>query len=506
MYVYAAVAVVIFLIFLFGIGVWTKKFVANSSDYLLAGREMSYGINMMGVVASGFAGTTIALAPGWGVIYGFWGTFAMAFCYAICGVCVYGLLFAKVIRRSGAYTLPEWLEMRYDYRVRRVLAITGFIGMIAVTANNVLALANVLTGYFGWSLYISIAIGVLTFMGFTYFSGMWGVSLTDFAQALIGCVGAPLLIIFCFKTFGGLDVTFRAWNGTFADYFTAGIGGTSLKMWGLAYPSGITIALNFGVFLVWGGQHYWIRMASARSEKQAQFGYVVAGVILFFVTLVIGMVGLYAGAHYGDMFTLTGGTIPPTSAYGYVISYFPPLVGVFLLVFALAASLSTAASTLIGSVSIAVKDIYPHFIHKNPSDKQLARAGRVATVVISLIAWGLAYYPGGTTFLFAFATAWMAPAGLMFALGLWWRRCTPTGAFVGAIIALICESAWALLDLFKVPVGGHVIGFYFHMGIVGLVTAIIPAVIVSLLTKPKYYGRPDWALKDPSAGQTAIRQ
>lgn len=495
---FAVIAVVIFLGILFGIGLWTKKFVANSSDYLLAGREMSYGINMMGVVASGFAGTTISLAPGWGVIYGFWGTFAFAFCYAICGVCVYGLLFARTIRRSGAYTLPEWLEMRYDYRVRRVLSITGFIGMIAVTANNVLALANVLSGYFAISLYVSIAIGVITFLGFTYFSGLWGVSLTDFVQALIGCVGAPLLIIACITTFGGVNANLQAWNGTFAGYFTSGIAGSSMKMFGWAYPSGITVLLNFAVFLVWGGQHYWIRMASARSEKQAKYGYIVAGVILFFITMLIGMVGLYAGANFGSAFTLAGGKIPPTSAYGYVIASFPKAVGAFLLVFALAASLSTAASCLIAAVSIAAKDIYPHFIHKNPDENQLTRASRAATVIISLMAWGLAYYPGGTTFLFAFATAWMAPAGILFALGLWWKRCTPTGAFAGAICALICESTWAVLDMTKLPIAGHPIGFYVHMGIVGLATAIIPAVIISFCTKPKYYGRPDWTLSDQS--------
>lgn len=491
---WAALFVGIFLVVLVGIGLWTKKFVASSSDFLLAGREMSWGINMMGVVASGFAGTTISLGPQLCLLYGFWGPIAFALCYAIFGVLLYGLLFAKAIRRSGAYTLPEWLEMRFDWRVRRVLSITGIIGMIAVTANNVLALANVISGYFGINLYISIAIGVITFLAFTAFSGMWGVSMTDFLQALLGCVGAPLLIILCVTTFGGLGEATSIWQGISGDFLTKGLAGASLSTGGLAYPSFLTMALNFGVFLVWGGQHYWTRMAGARNEKQAKSGYVVGGLILFFISIIIGVVGLYAGSFFGGEFTLMGGSLAPASAYGFIINHFPAAAGAFLLLFALAASLSSAASTLMGAINLAVKDIYPTFINKNPSEQKLRRASKIATVIISALAWAVAYYPGGTAFLFAFATAWMAPAGLMFILGLVWRRATATGAFVGALCALVTQTIYCALDLFKVPIGGAPISSYFHMSIMGIITGIIPAIIVSLCTKPKYYGRPDWAL------------
>lgn len=495
--IWTLITVAVFLALMVGLGVWTKKYIITSSDFLLAGREMSFGINMMGVVASGFAGTTISLAPAWTVMWGFKGWLAMGLCYGIFGVSLYGLLFARVIRRSGAYTLPEWLEMRFDYRTRRILSITGIIGMIAVTANNVLALANVISGYFSISLYISIAIGVITFMAFTYSSGMWGVSLTDFAQALIGIVGCPILIIGCLTQFGDLNSAFVAWQGTFAGGFmNGGINGGSLATWKITYPAFFTILLNFGVFLVWGGQHYWMRMAGARSEKQAQNAYLIAGFILFLITLVIASTGIFAGAYFPQQFTLLNGPVAPTAAYGFLIANFPAAMGSFLLLFALAASLSTAATTLMASVNIAVKDIYPHFIKKNPSDENLKNAGRWSTIIIGLLAWFLAYYPGGTTFLFAFATAWMAPAGLMFALGMWWRRCTPTAAFIGALCALIAESTWALMDILKIPFMGQPVASYPHLSILGVVCGIIPAVLVSYFTRPKYYGRPDWQLSE----------
>jgi SSS family solute:Na+ symporter len=115
--------------------------------------------------------------------------------------------------------------------------------------------------------------------------------------------------------------------------------------------------------------------------------------------------------------------------------------------------------------------------------------------VISLVTWGIAYYPGGVTFLTAFATAWMAPAGLLFAIGFIWRKCTPSAALAGAVCALILESVYVILDLFKIPVGGQPINSYFHLAIVGLGAALIPAIVATFFTKSKYYGDASWTLR-----------
>ena len=55
---------VIFCAFLLGAGLISKRWVKESSDFVLAGREISTPINVVGVIAIGFAGTTVTLAPG----------------------------------------------------------------------------------------------------------------------------------------------------------------------------------------------------------------------------------------------------------------------------------------------------------------------------------------------------------------------------------------------------------------------------------------------------------
>lgn len=498
----AIIALLIFLGIMFTIGLATRKFVKNASDFLLAGREMGLGLNLMGFIASGFAGTTVTLMPSFTMTYGLFGAIIYVGSFAGIGMVLYGVLFSKLIRRSGAYTISEWLEMRFGSNVRKVLSISALVGMIAVTANNCLSLANVLSGYFGWSLYLSIAIGVITFLFFTYLSGFWGVTLTDFVQAVIGCVGAPMLFIALIAQFGGFGANYDIWATTYnANFYWQGLAGSTLPGASIVYPSILTMFLALGVNLVWGGQHYWIRGASCRNEKTARNVYIVGAIVLLVIHVLIGMVGFYAAANFGEEFTLAGGEALPTMAYGLTIAKLPYFMGVFLLIFALAAALSTCSTTLIAAVSIGVKDIYPKFINKNPSESQMTRASRIATVIVALLSWALAYYPGGATFLFAFATAWMAPAGILMFIGMVWRRCTPAAAFAGAITALVVESVWAILDFLKVPLFGAPVASYVHISVVGLICTVVPAVIVTFFTRPKYYGEPGWTLKEVKKGR-----
>ncbi len=159
------------------------------------------------------------------------------------------------------------------------------------------------------------------------------------------------------------------------------------------------------------------------------------------------------------------------------------------MIFALAASLSTCAGTLVAAVSVAIKDVYQRFINKQADQSQLTKASRYATIIISLLTWLLAYYPQGTVFLFAFAVAWCAPAGILLILGIFWRRGTAAGAFAGAVCGVGFMSIWAIMDFFKIALMGRPVASYVHISIVGLVACIVPMILVSLFTKPNITAR-----------------
>jgi SSS family solute:Na+ symporter len=294
-------------------------------------------------------------------------------------------------------------------------------------------------------------------------------------------------------TFGSFSETLELWNsGTGFNFFTQGIRGNVLPLGTLTFPAVVTTILTTGISIAWGGQHYWMRVISARNEKQALFTVVVGGMMLFFVSFIIVVMGFFAGAHFHQ--DILAGTIPIDQMYGTLLRSIPSFAAVYFIVFAIAAAISTLSSLLIGCVQIAIRDFYKQFINRNPSDGQLTRASRIATVLICVTCWAMSLYPGGVVFLIAFASSWMAPAGYLTFFGIISRRLNATGAMVGTLIALVVMTTWSIFNLFNIPVGGQNIATYIHVVALIPIFLIVPAYIVSYLTESKYYGRKDWVL------------
>ena len=164
---------VIFCAFLLGAGLISKRWVKESSDFVLAGREISTPINVVGVIAIGFAGTTVTLAPGFTIQYGLLGGLGWGVIYSVCGLLIFGLLYSNFVRRSGAQTLPEFLEMRYDGHTRSVVAITAVIGMCGIMANNVVSSVDNIAAFTGWNRLAITAIIFAVIIVFTFVSGLW---------------------------------------------------------------------------------------------------------------------------------------------------------------------------------------------------------------------------------------------------------------------------------------------------------------------------------------------
>lgn len=475
-----AVLVVLFFVILIAVGYLVRKWVAGGSDFLLGSREISVFVNTMNLCAIAFAGTSLTLVPGFTVRYGAGASLFFIFCFTILGISGYGLLLARVARLSGAYTLPELLEMRYSRNTRAVLGILGFASLMGITANNVLSLANVVAGFAGWPLQVSITAGIVCFLAFTYFGGVWGVSISDLVQAIVCLIGGPVLVIALVSKFGPLGNVAKTWPGA-AGPFSSGVFG-SLPGLSPVYPSAFTFVLLYMIFLVWSSQHYFLRAACIRTAKGASQSFIWAGVLLFLMNCCLIPVGLYAGSRFPNLF-MPVGKLLPEAAYGKIMAELPYGVGAFLLVVGLAASLSTAAAVLLAAISVATRDIYQRFINPAAGEKEMLRAGRVITVVCSILLWLLCYFPGGPVFLFAFGTAWTGPAGILFVLGLIWPRMTEKGAFAGALCGAIVMTTWTALSLLKI----YPVDKIAHVGVVGLAATLVPGVIVSLVTRPKHY-------------------
>ena len=484
---------ILFIIFtgiLVSAGVLTRRWVSETSDYILAGREVSLLINIMGVAAIGFAGTTVSLSPGQAILYGIKGSIIWGTIYCAFGLMLYGLIFSNFIRRCGAQTLPEYLEMRYDGRVRNVVAFGTIIGLCGILANNIVTSVGIVSGFVGWPQEIVLAIVFAIILFFTFISGLWAATVTDFFQVSIGIIVVPLFLKMAIDKFGGIDFLQANWGG--GDVFAQGVTGMKMPILSIKYPSALTFILLFGAALVWGNNYYWLKIASCRNEKVARNSYVIAGLLLIAIFMIpLAFVGAYAGASIPEVFTLFGGAIAPTAAYGAFAKLFPPFVASIFIIGSVAASISTASTATLGASSTATRDIYQRMINPGADRAKTLRVSRIIMLLVGIFTWLLCYFPGGPIYLFAFANAWLVPPAVLLSFGAIWPKFNSNGALWGVVAGSITMAVLTLTDL----LGIFSIDKWTHLAIVGFVITVVVGVIASSMKPSKYYGRSDWNYK-----------
>lgn len=477
---------IVFCAFLLSAGLISKRWVKESSDFVLAGREISVPINMVGVIAIGFAGTTVTLAPGFTIQYGLTGGLAWGGIYSICGLLLFGLVYSNFIRRSGAQTLPEFLEMRYDGKTRSVVAITSVIGMCGIMANNVVSSVDNIAAFTGWSRLLITVVLFAIIIVFTFVSGLWATTITDLFQVLIGVIVVPTTFFLLLNRFGGIDAITANWSaGSFA---SQGFVGTIPGM-KLTYPSIFNFIICFAVALVWGNNYYWMKVANCRSEKVAKKSFVLAAILLLVIFMIpLCLIGGFMGAFYPDELTLNGGTILPTGTYGFVARTFVSLFGSLVVISAVAASISTASTSALGASAVANRDIYQRIINPNADAKKSLKMSKIIMLIIGVVTFVLCQFPGGPTYLFAFANCWLVPPAILLGLGAIWPKFNSKGALIGAISGMSAMVLFTILDLTKI----FSIGQYVYLATLGLVVTLVAALIGSLFGKPKYYGEAGW--------------
>lgn len=484
-----AVFVIIFIIFcafLLSAGLISKRWVKESSDFVLAGREISTPINTVGVCAIGFAGTTVTLAPGFTIQYGLLGGLGWGCIYAVCGLLIFGLLYANFIRRSGAQTLPEFLEMRYDGHTRSVVAITSVIGMCGIMANNVVSSVDNIAAFTGWNRLAITAIIFAVIIVFTFVSGLWATTITDLFQVLIGVIVVPATFFILAGKFGWLDAITANWSA--GNFMNEGFVG-ALPGMKFTYPSIFNFIVCFAVALVWGNNYYWMKVANCRSEKVARNSFVAAAIILIVVFVVpLCLIGGYMGAFYSDKLTLNGGTVLPTGTYGFIASTFVSLFGSLVVISAVAASISTASTSALGASAVANRDIYQRLINPKADAKTSLKMSKIIMLLIGVVTFVLCQFPGGPTYLFAFANCWLVPPAILLGLGAVWPKFNSRGALWGAVCGMITMAVFTVLQL----TGIFDVGKYVYLATLGLVVTLVVAVIASLSGKPKYFGQANW--------------
>lgn len=448
-----------------GIGLWVsrekKGQKKNASDYFLAGKGLPWWVIGASLIASNISAEQFIGMSGSGFAIGM-GIASYEFMAAITLIIV-AIFFLPIFLKMGIYTMPEFLEQRYDKRVKTTMAIFWlgvfvFVNLASILYLGALTIKNVM--FEGKDLLIMgqnvdplwFGIIVLGLFSATYsiYGGLKSVAITDVVQVIF-LIGGGL-----FTTYVALQ--FLGDNGNAFDGFIKLTEKAPEKFDMILSKDnsqysnlpGLSVLIG-GMWIAnlyyWGCNQYIIQRAlAAKSVKEAQSGLAFAGVLKLLLPLIVVIPGIVAfvitsdptNPHYNEI-------SKPDAAYPWLLHNFVPN-GVKGLAFAaLVAAIVSSLASMMNSIStIFTMDIYNGYIKKNASQTHLVKVGRITAGVALLIAIPVAIMLQNLDQAFQFIqefTGFVSPGALaIFLLGFFWKKATANGALFAALGTFIFSA------------------------------------------------------------------
>ena len=410
----------------------------SAEDYFLAGRSLPWWAIGASLIAANISAEQIIGMSGQGFVVGM--AIAVWELTAAIALIVMAKFFLPLFLEKKIYTMPQFLEQRFDKRVSLVLSFFWLIVYIFINLTSVLWLGSLaINALTGLDLFYGLIILALFSLAYSLSGGLKAVAMTDVVQVI-------LLI------FGGLAVSFIALNiisessGVFEglrivmnempEKFDMVLSKDNPSYKDLP---GIWILLGLGVwighFFYWGFNQYITQRAlGAKNIKEAQKGVMFAAYLKLLMPIVIVLPGICAAILFPVL-------EKSDQAYPTMMSLLPS--GLLGLTFAalIAAIVSSLASMSNSISTIFTMDIYRYFKGNEVSQFNLIKVGRI-TVVVSLIIASLIAKPllGSFESIFQYIqnfTGYFSPGiVVIFLVALFWKKATSLSVLIAALISL----------------------------------------------------------------------
>lgn len=471
---YQLLAIIIYMVAMLGIGWYAFMRTSNLTDYMLGGRSLGPAVTALSAGAADMSGWLLMGLPGAiyanGLIEG-WIAIGLTI-----GAYLNWRLVAPRLRMytqvaNNSITIPSYLDNRLRDHTKLLRIASGLIILVFFTfyvSSGMVSGGVFFESSFGYSYHTGLLIVAGVVVAYTLFGGFLAVSYTDFIQGLtmfIALIAVPIFGVF--KT-GGLSETASSIREVKPDLLSFTAGGTasvaviiSALAWGLGYFGQPHIIVRF------------MAISSVKETKQARRIGIGWMFLSLFGAIATALVGI---AYYQQNGLDLKNPETVFIALGQIL--FHPFIAGIMLAAILAAIMSTISSQLIVTSSALIEDIYKAIFKKNGSDQHYVFMGRMAVLIVSLIAIALAWSQDNKILdLVAFAWAGFGSAfGPIILLSLYWRKLTNWGAFSGMVAGAVVSYVWGTIDSLHEMLYEIVPGF-------GL--GLIVAVIVSLITYKK---------------------
>ncbi|MFL5728855.1 MAG: sodium:solute symporter [Cytophagaceae bacterium] len=426
-----------YFIAVFCIGFYFSGKDRNSTDYFLAGRHVAWYAIGASLFASNISSEHFIGLASSGYKSGLAvGNFEWSACLV---VLILAWFFVPFYLKSGVFTMPEFIEKRFNSSSRWYLTTVSIIAYVLTKVSVTLYAGGILLQHiFGWDLYTSAMVMVLATGLYTVAGGLASVIYTEFIQTIVLITGALLLTVIGLNELGG----FQALQSKVpADFFSM-----FKPMSDPEYPwTGIVFGTPIIGIWYWCTDQFMVqRVLSAKNIDHARAGSISSGYLKILPVFILVMPGIIAKALYPD--------IEPNAAYPTIVSNLLP-AGIKGIVVAglLAALMSSLASCFNSSSTLFTLDIYKKLRPQAP-ESSLINVGRFATCV--LIVLGILWVPfidqiSSQIFLYLQSMqAYIAPPiTAVFIIGIIWARANGTGAIYVLLVGFVIGATRFILEI-----------------------------------------------------------
>lgn len=446
----------------------------NTEDYFLASKALPWWAIGASLIASNISAEQIIGMSGSGYALGL--AIASYEWMAAITLIIVGKYMLPIFLKNGIYTMPQYLEQRFDNRVKTTLALFWLAVYIFVNLTAVLwlgGLAIETVAGVDW-MFGMIFLAVFS-IAYSLYGGLKAVAYTDILQVVL-------------LVFGGLFLSYLALDAVSdGQGVLAGFGVLTEQMPGhfdmilspenehyMSLP-GISVLIG-GMWIMnlsyWGFNQYIIQRAlAAKDIKEAQKGIAFAAYLKLLMPIIVVLPGIAAVVLYPNLSA-------PDQAYPSMMSLMP--VGVKGLIFAaLVAAIVSSLASMTNSIStIFTMDIYAK-LKPGQTQRHYVHTGRIAALVSLAIALIVAEpllgkFDQAFQYIQEFTGFFTPGIVVIFVMGMFWSKTTSAGALSAAIgsaaFSLALKIFWPELP------------FMDRVGLVFLLCLVL-CVVVSMLGK-----------------------
>ena len=416
----------LYIVVVIGIGIYYSRKQDNAADYFLAGRNLTWWIIGGSLIASNISTEHFVGMAGSGFEMGL--AIASYEWLAAVTLVLVGKYMLPVFIKNQIYTMPQFLEVRFNHVVRAILSVLMIIAYVLVALASVLYSGGlVIHTLFNFPLLWSIIILSIIAGAYTVYGGLKAVVYTDMVQVFVLLLGGIIATVIGINAIGGLG---NLW-ATSSDKFHMVLPRNHPELPWL----GVFVGLWIPNIFYWGcNQFITQRTLAAKNIEEARKGVVFAGYLKLLIPFIVVVPGIIA-------FSLYGSEIPRADmAYPYLLSRLLPS-GLKGIVFAalIGAIMSSLDSMLNSCATIFTFDIYNRYINKSKDERNLIKVGRISTIIILIVAALIAPLLTHFHLIFSYIQkfwGFVSPGVVVtFMFGIFWKRATARGAIASLLFS-----------------------------------------------------------------------